>query len=744
MKSKKTNKLQFLITVTALLLIVLIGAGVTYSWIEGGTTYTIKTANDGDVKTGSKPDTQVIDGLTINPLAGKTVSLQVFDKNTNVAQDLYFSAGSSADGTNIYFPTAYNSSGNPTAYRLANTNDIGTKFINYSFNVNVAKKCFLAFDGTPTITATKNGQKIDDVSAFRIMVKCGSTTKILNPSDATITGSAVTSTTGTKKAYTAESVAKYVYNPTIDNKLFDLAANYSGPIEISIWLEGTGVENSDLLGSDVIVDMNLIAAQESFPIVFNSVTSDLDGNKTVGDFTGGKLNNLSESFTYYKFEGTTFSVTAEPNTGYEFVGWYTNQSCTGTAVSTSKTLSKTVTGSAQYYALFKAKPKATVSVSAIQYPGGTAGGGTVTVNGSGTSYYGYKDTTVSLSATPNTNYRFDGWYTNKACTGTAYSTSTTASATVGATNQTYYAKFVKQCRVRLTPAFNGAINNNVASSLKVESITGSPSLSTTGEEVDLWVDAGTTVNYYAVAKSGYKFAGFYNGVASTSSLASTPMQINNNVTVYAHFEAQAESTTTIYFAPRSGYSSYYAHVYSDAGANYTQKGAWPGDQATYDSATGYYKYQFTTSDTGNFRLVVSDNGNNSTQYPALNATGLEGTIGKTYLLDGTTLTEYDPNAKVTIYVTDSKSWGTMNCYAWVSSNTSDNNGWPGVTMTKDKINDMGQQIYKIELDPKYDSIIFNNGSQQTVDISGFSNGTAYYIADTKNGNNWNVGTWTYS
>ena len=52
----------------------------------------------------------------------------------------------------------------------------------------------------------------------------------------------------------------------------------------------------------------------------------------------------------------------------------------------------------------------------------------------------------------------------------------------------------------------------------------------------------------------------------------------------------------------------------------------------------------------------------------------------------------------------------------------------------------GQHIYKIVISSEYTGLIFsNNGSSQTKDISGFTDGTAYYIKDDNT-----VGTWTYN
>lgn len=122
--------------------------------------------------------------------------------------------------------------------------------------------------------------------------------------------------------------------------------------------------------------------------------------------------------------------------------------------------------------------------------------------------------------------------------------------------------------------------------------------------------------------------------------------VNNGITLYAKFELKTtESTTTIYFEPRDGFSTTYkAFVYRDSETNYS--GVWPGADAIYDSITGNYKFEFKTSDTGNFRVIV--NNGNDKQYPESNQAGLEGTIGKTYIFKSGTpdkLEEYVPKPK---------------------------------------------------------------------------------------------------
>lgn len=93
-------------------------------------------------------------------------------------------------------------------------------------------------------------------------------------------------------------------------------------------------------------------------------------------------------------------------------------------------------------------------------------------------------------------------------------------------------------------------------------------------------------------------------------------------------------------------------------------------------------------------------------------------------------------------------WEKVYCYAWNATTTGK---FPGVEMTDTNYrNDQGQAVYKVEIDSTYTGLVFSNGkkeqgAEQTVEISDFKDGTAYYLKDTKDTNqHYNVDTWTYT
>ncbi len=92
-------------------------------------------------------------------------------------------------------------------------------------------------------------------------------------------------------------------------------------------------------------------------------------------------------------------------------------------------------------------------------------------------------------------------------------------------------------------------------------------------------------------------------------------------------------------------------------------------------------------------------------------------------------------------------WEKVYCYAWNATTTGK---FPGVEMTDTNYrNDQGQSVYKVEVDSTYTYLVFNNGikeqgAEQTVEISDFKDGTAYYLKDDKDTKqHYYVDIWTY-
>ena len=369
--------------------------------------------------------------------------------------------------------------------------------------------------------------------------------------------------------------------------------------------------------------------------------------------------NDGTHITLNAVKGSTVTYYAKAKDGYVFEGWYTDEACESISESSSdKYELANVQDSKRLYAKFKVD---TYTVEAYTQHGNNAPfdkAGKVSFDN---NKYASKVTTtvnrngeVTFYAKPESGYAFIGCYESKDAADPkvavkdcildngVYSTKMTIQYSDVKT-YALYARFKALYTVEAKAMYN---NGNVVTAgtvqvgnEKADKISKAP------------VMEGENVTVKASANNGYKFAGWYKDEACNEPYFDennnvSPITLNKvskGITLYAKFELETtESTTTIYFEPRDGFSTYNAYVYSDSGTEY--KGGWPGKVADYDDITGYYKLEFTTSDKGKFRVIV--NNGSGTQYPS--NSGLEGTIGKTYLFESGSpeaLVEYVPKPK---------------------------------------------------------------------------------------------------
>ncbi len=157
------------------------------------------------------------------------------------------------------------------------------------------------------------------------------------------------------------------------------------------------------------------SASQTFTAIFEKVDTPTPPEPTPTTYTisvnasptvGGTVSG-GGSFT----KGTSVTVTAAPNAGYEFKGWVEN----GTQVSTSASYTFIVNTDWALTATFEKKieepptpptpptpVKYIISVSANPAAGGTVSGGDAYESG----------TSVTVTAVPSNNYRFTGWSEN--------------------------------------------------------------------------------------------------------------------------------------------------------------------------------------------------------------------------------------------------------------------------------------------------------------------------------------------
>lgn len=410
-------------------------------------------------------------------------------------------------------------------------------------------------------------------------------------------------------------------------------------------------------------------------MTFEAYVRTYDGRALTDSTNGGKVKIVCGNqtptdeeytdethITLNAVKGSTVTYYAKANDGYVFDGWYTDADCNSKPEDSSdKYELANVQDSKRLYAKFKVD---TYTVEAY-----TQHGNNVPFDKAGKvsfdniNYQSKVTTTVSRNgevtfyAKPESGYAFIGWYESKdaadpkvavkdcSYNNGVYSTKINIPYS-DVKKYALYARFKALYTVEAKAMYNNE-NVDTAGTVKVADRAA-------GKISSKPVMEGNDVKVEAIANNGYKFAGWYKDEAcnepyfteKNEESSKTLSNVNNGITLYAKFELKTtESTTTIYFEPRDGFSTTYkAFVYRDSETNYS--GVWPGADAIYDSITGNYKFEFKTSDTGNFRVIV--NNGNDKQYPGSNQAGLEGTIGKTYLFKSGTpdkLEEYVPKPK---------------------------------------------------------------------------------------------------
>lgn len=409
-------------------------------------------------------------------------------------------------------------------------------------------------------------------------------------------------------------------------------------------------------------------------MTFEAYVRTYDGRALTDSTNGGKVKIVCGNqtptdeeytdethITLNAVKGSTVTYYAKANDGYVFDGWYTDADCNSKPENSSdKYELANVQDSKRLYAKFKVD---TYTVEAY-----TQHGNNVPFDKAGKvsfdniNYQSKVTTTVSRNgevtfyAKPESGYAFIGWYESKdaadpkvavkdcSYNNGVYSTKINIPYS-DVKKYALYARFKALYTVEAKAMYNNE-NVDTAGTVKVADRAA-------GKISSKPVMEGNDVKVEAIANNGYKFAGWYKDEAcnepyfteKNEESSKTLSNVNNGITLYAKFELKTTESTTIYFEPRDGFSTTYkAFVYRDSETNYS--GVWPGADAIYDSITGNYKFEFKTSDTGNFRVIV--NNGNDKQYPGSNQAGLEGTIGKTYLFKSGTpdkLEEYVPKPK---------------------------------------------------------------------------------------------------
>lgn len=243
-KSGKEKRKSLILSIVALVEVLAIAIVSVSAWVE--TISTIKLdLNNGTI------DNYVFTNANIgygNGYDGKTIDLTKYFRQ---AGDVHLASATSANGTDVYFPTL-TANGAPSAtYRKATVNDKNVNYIDFSFNVTAkGTKASFYFDKVPTI-------KVNDADAdeekLRVSFVCdGSNTVVCGKSDSTAEVVAGTNLNTTKQE-NVKSFGSYT-GSTAESPLFTVPAD-SKPHKVTmrVWLQDDS-RNTKYAGQTVTID----------------------------------------------------------------------------------------------------------------------------------------------------------------------------------------------------------------------------------------------------------------------------------------------------------------------------------------------------------------------------------------------------------------------------------------------------------------------------------------------------------
>lgn len=484
---------------------------------------------------------------------------------------------------------------------------------------------------------------------------------------------------------------------------------------------------------------------KKYTVTASAVSEDDDDNIQGNKITYGDESKAQVQVIVNHGGSVTFTAVPVEGSGYVFDGWYSDKACSSNKLSDNTTYPvRSVKADQNIYAKFVLK---TFNVEAYAYSYSdvtelseqSAYGNVKSGNESGTHLklivkYGKGFSFTSVS---NDYCDFENWYRDKNCETSVSSDKTTLISGIGEKNVTYYAKFkIKTKTINVHPVKNDTTDTstvNINRTLTTDVI-----------------NYGETATISAEPGANSEFKGWFTDEACTEKAGDNYLDLNLSVTVnndtptnyYAKFEKK--TTVTVYFKNVPGWTPPYAYVWYDKTHNESIEMTKVSDN--------YYKVDIDVKYTNIiFKNNIKDDWTGQTKDSPIPKIGNE----KNCFIYDTTYTQYNgywtkyveetPAEKYTIYLTNNMGWNKVYCYAWNATMTTGK--FPGVEMTDTTYkNEQKQAVYKVEIDSTYTSLVFSNGNDknQTVDVTGFKNGTAYYLKEDKDKKgHYNVDTWTY-
>ena len=509
------------LSVVALIQIMLLITGTTFSWVE--TISSLALTGGGIIDNPVKTVANIGSGSGYN----ETLDLDgYFEKAGNV----HLSTCSSADGQNFYFPIV----GDNNNYRQSTVNDRNVNYIGYNLKVvnkEKNKSKDFKFGNIPSI---KIGNEAVTDNRVRIAITVDGVTKIFSNKDDT--ENVVAATDGKLSKTTVNAFGEYTNSSdeNVTSPVFSIPAKSSKEVKISLWLQDSNGGNN---GDVAVNDFTLVVSKKRVEVKYGT-----DSDSTMGDISIGSNN---QQF-YYEEEGKTVPLNATAKQGYKFMGWYKDIDCTIKAPVTDGEFKIGSDSNITLYALFKKTYTVNVIAVTDNVQGGT--GGTVKINSGTASDSAIKSDvtvgeTVKLTATPNEGYYFVGWYDSvtggNQIDGNQIDGKYTADIEIDSANpknRTIYARFdiIKYI------VSASAVSEDDADNTKGNKITCGNQQKA---QVTVTVKHGDSVTFTAVPVdgSGYVFDGWYSdkacskGKIISGEKSYTVDPVKSHMSIYAKF-----------------------------------------------------------------------------------------------------------------------------------------------------------------------------------------------------------------
>lgn len=798
------------LSVVALIQIMLLITGTTFSWVE--TISSLALTGGGIIDNPVKTVANIGSGSGYD----KALDLDAYFKK---AGNVHLSTCSSADGQNFYFPIV----GDNKNYRQSTVNDRNVNYISYNLKVvnkEKNKSEDFKFGNIPSI---KIGNEVVTDNRVRIAITVDGDTKIFSKNAAT--ENVVAATDGKLLKTKVNAFGEYTNSSDekVTSPVFSIPANSYKEVKISLWLQESTGSNNDNNGDVAVNDFTLVVSKKRVEVKYGT-----DSDSTMGDISIGSNN---QQF-YYGEEGTTVPLNATAKPGYKFMGWYEESGCQNEVHVTGGNFKIGSDSNITLYALFKKTYTVNVIAVTDNVQGGK--GGTVKIDSGTASDKASKSDvtvgeTVKLTATPNEGYDFVGWF-DSATEGTQITGENPTNVeinSVNPTNRTIYARFeIKKYTVTASAVSEDDDDNTQGNKI------------TYGDEskaqVEVTVKHGDSVTFTAKPAdgSGYVFDGWYSDKACSSEnkLSSeesyTVSSVKADKNIYAKFvlktfnvEAYAYSYSDVtelseqsaYGNVKSGNESgtylklivKYGKDFSFTSVNndYCDFENWYSDKNCETSVssdktallssigkkdvTYYAKFKIKTkkisvdcqskSDVGKSSVGINGSTNTSVTvnlgskvelvatadsgyefkgwYTDDECTGTVVSTGSSYVInpvvDSTPekfYAKFENKKSKVIYFRNSGKWDSVCAYIWEKGTGSSNASWPGTEMSA--VNYISNGYEKMVDNNTFSHVIFNNNNNgtQTADLElpQLDNSkNCYFLIKTSNNGNWTTsGVWS--